>query len=177
MDLNQVPSVNSWECYLCANWTEVWSISLHIYILYFFTTLLIERIHLPGVVLNPGLHYWESTNVSTALQRLKEKVYLWIYILYFCTWLVLDRRNLAILQVRIPLFPLLSTPSRFQNCSAHLPRPWVWQISKSANCKLHLLTYLYMHSCSWLVSAIYGRHWRPLFCLWSHIPAHAPGDL
>ena len=54
---------------------------------------------------------------------------------------------------------------------------WVWQISKSANCKLHPPTYLYMHRSRWLVCHIYSCHWRPLFPLWCNIPAHAPGHL
>ena len=78
-----------------------------IYILDLFTSVLIERIDLPGVVLNQGLHHWESADLSPAPQRLKENVYLWIYILYFCSCLALGRRNLAPLQVRIPLSPLL----------------------------------------------------------------------
>ena len=76
-----------------------------IYILYFFSTVLIERIYLPGVVLNPGIHHWESSDLSTAPQRLKKNVYLCIYISYFCTCLVLGRWNLTPMQVRIPLSP------------------------------------------------------------------------
>ncbi len=78
-----------------------------IYILDLFTSVLIERIYLPGVVLNRGLHHRESADLSTAPQRLEDNVYLWIYILYFCSCLALGRRNLAPLQVRIPLSPLL----------------------------------------------------------------------
>ena len=55
--LNQVPSVHSCESYLYAIWTEdKW---YHwIYILDFFATVLIEKIYLLGVVLNPEHHHW-----------------------------------------------------------------------------------------------------------------------
>ena len=45
---------------------------------------------------------------------------------------------------------LYVTPESFQKRSAYfgcgnLTDPWLWQISKSANCKLHYLSYLYMY--------------------------------
>ena len=55
--------------------------------------------------MNPGIHHWESSDLSTAPQRLKKNVYLCIYISYFCTCLVLGRWNLTPMQVRIPLSP------------------------------------------------------------------------
>ena len=130
----------------------------------------------PPMGFEPGPCHWESTMVSTVPQGLMI-LDIWIYIYCTLQTVVFARRNLATSQVQTPLSPLLLTQSRPQNCSAHLPRPWVWQISKSANCKLHLLTYLYMYRGRWLACAIYSCHWRPLFPLWCHIPAHAPGDL
>ena len=169
------PWVRMRQCFHCANQTEWCIITLHIYFSYFFTTVLMEIIYLPQWDLNQD-HVIGSRPWYPLCHR---DWWYWIFGYIYCTLqtVVFARRNLATSQVQTPLSPLLLTQSRPQNCSAHLPRPWVWQISKSANCKLHLLTYLYMYRGRWLACAIYSCHWRPLFPLWCHIPAHAPGDL
>ena len=122
----------------------------------------------------PGPHHWQLTDITTAPQGLKEALNLWIYILYFASCLVFGTWNM------VGSNPTLSTTPNITQVTEllrPLPRPWVWQISKSANCKLHQQTYLYMYRGRWLVSAIYSRHWRLLYHLWWHIPAHAPGHL
>ena len=55
---------------------------LRIYILYFFTSVLIERIYLLALVLIQDTHHWESSDVTIVLQRLEDEVYLCIYIFY-----------------------------------------------------------------------------------------------
>ena len=104
--LNQVPSVHSWESYLYAIWTEGHSWSLDIYFrLIHYCTDWKNRPPWRGLEpRTPPLGVWRPIHIARETEA--ECISFDIY-LYFCTCLVLGRRNLAPLQVRIPLSPLL----------------------------------------------------------------------
>ena len=143
--LNRGSTDWTWQCYQCTIQTDKLYIFSYVYFILLHHCINFKNIP-PRTGIEPGPPYWESSELSTAPQRLKSNVYLCIYILHFCTCLVLKDGTW---QVRIPLCPPIETPSTCHNHSTHLTG--CGKCCKSANCKLHFLRYLYIHSVRWLV--------------------------
>ena len=145
----------------------------YIKISYFFTNVLMTRItslhwirtRTPALGIQGGIHYTTDT----------EGYYISLNI-YF--WLRKGKKEPANFTGSNPTVSTTANTTQGTELLCWTATTfWVWQISKSANCKLHPLSYLYMHRSRWLVCPIYSCHWRPLFPLWCNIPAHAPGHL